>query len=162
MDCFDLQQKKKEKNDELPHPIAMKQSRKVVKAAVSLADRRFWRAHPCTSQGISQLNENVFSNRIKQIGLGLAFILFPVLFIFAFAVHPNLLHPQLLGPEELILRSRDNELLQLQHVLVTLNTTLLIVAALHFMRLLDPKLWRLGWFSWCRDRHFRRHLSGSG
>jgi len=30
MDCFDLQQKKKEKNDESPHPIAMKQSRKVV------------------------------------------------------------------------------------------------------------------------------------
>jgi len=83
------------------------------------------------------LNENVFLNQIKQIGLGLAFILFPVLFIFAFAVHPNLLHPQLLGPEELILRSRDNELLQFGHVLVTLNTTLLIVAALHFMRLLD-------------------------
>ena len=83
------------------------------------------------------MNENVFLNQIKQIGIGLAFILFPVLFIFAFAVHPNLLHPQLLGPEELILRAHGNELLQFGHVLVTFSTTLLIVVALHFMRLLD-------------------------
>ena len=83
------------------------------------------------------MNENVFLNQIKQIGLGLAFILFPVLFIFAFAVHPNLLHPQLLRPEELILRAHGNELLQFGHVLVTFSTTLLIVVALHFMRLLD-------------------------
>ena len=83
------------------------------------------------------MNENVLLHRIKQIGLGLAFILFPALFIFAFAVHPNLLHPQLLGPEELILRAHGNELLQFGHVLVTFSTTLLIVVALHFMRLLD-------------------------
>ena len=83
------------------------------------------------------MNENVILNQVKQIGLGLAFILFPVLFIFAFAVHPNLLHPQLLRPEELILRAHGNELLQFGHVLVTFSTTLLIVVALHFMRLLD-------------------------
>ena len=83
------------------------------------------------------MNENILLNKIKQIGIGLALIIFPALFIFAFAVHPNLLHPQLLSPEELILRAHGNELLQFGHVLVTFSTTLLIVVALQFMRLLD-------------------------
>jgi len=83
------------------------------------------------------MNENIFLNQIKQIGIGLAFIVFPLLFIFAFAIHPGLLQPHLLGPEELILRAHSNGLLQFGHVLVTLNTTLLIVVALQFMKLLD-------------------------
>ena len=83
------------------------------------------------------MNENIFLNQIKQIGIGLAFIIFPMLFIFAFAVHPGLLKPHLLSPEELILRAHDNGLLQFGHVLVTLSTALLIVVALHFMKLLD-------------------------
>ncbi len=83
------------------------------------------------------MNENIFLNQIKQIGIGLAFIIFPILFIFAFAGHPDLLQPHLLGPEELILRAHSNGLLQFGHVLVTLNTALLIVVALHFMKLLD-------------------------
>jgi hypothetical protein len=32
---------------------------------------------------------------VKRIGTGLAFILFPLMFAFAFAVHPGLLHPRL-------------------------------------------------------------------
>lgn len=83
------------------------------------------------------MNENIFLNQVKQMGIGLAFITFPMLFIFAFAVHPGLLQPHLLGPEELILRAHGDGLLQFGHVLVTLNTALLIVVALHFMRLLD-------------------------
>ncbi len=83
------------------------------------------------------MNENIFLNQIKQIGIGLAFIIFPMLFIFAFAGHPDLLQPHLLGPEELILRAHSNGLLQFGHVLVTLNTALLIVVALHFMKMLD-------------------------
>jgi hypothetical protein len=83
------------------------------------------------------VNENIFLNQIKQIGIGLAFIIFPMLFIFAFAGHPDLLQPHLLGPEELILRAHSNGLLQFGHVLVTLNTALLIVVALHFMKMLD-------------------------
>jgi hypothetical protein len=90
-----------------------------------------------TSQGVNQMNENIFLDRSKQICTGLAFIIFPLLFIFAFAVHPGLLQPHLLGPEELILRAHGNELLQFGHVLVTLSTTLLVVVALHFMKLLD-------------------------
>jgi hypothetical protein len=83
------------------------------------------------------MNENIFLNQIKQIGIGLAFIIFPMLFIFAFAVHPGLLNPHMLSPEEIILRAHKNGLLQFGHVLVTLNTGLLIVVALHFMKLLD-------------------------
>ena len=88
------------------------------------------------------MNENSL-NKMKQMGTGLAFIIFPVLFIFAFAVHPDLPHPHLLGPEELIFRAHGNGLLQFGHVLVTLCTGLLIVVAVHFMRLLkgSPGAW---------------------
>ncbi len=82
------------------------------------------------------MNGNVILNQIEQIGVGLAFIIFPLVFVFAFAAHPRLLHPHLLGPEELIRRAHKNELVHFGHVLVTLNTSLLIVVALHFMRLL--------------------------
>jgi hypothetical protein len=83
------------------------------------------------------MNETIILNQIEQIGVGLAFIIFPMLFIFAFAVHPGLLRPHLLSPKELILRAHGNKLLQFGHVLVTLSTALLIVVALHFMKLLD-------------------------
>ncbi|MFN0305128.1 MAG: hypothetical protein ACKVQU_32815, partial [Burkholderiales bacterium] len=73
----------------------------------------------------------------QRIGIGLAFVIFPVVFVFAFSVHPDLLHPRLLGPSELILRARGEGLLQFAHALVTFNTALLVVVALHFMKLLD-------------------------
>jgi hypothetical protein len=73
----------------------------------------------------------------KRIGTGLAFILFPLIFIFAFSVHPGLLTPHFLSPEELIYRAHQNGLLQFGHVLVTLCTALLIVVALHFIKLVD-------------------------
>lgn len=78
----------------------------------------------------------------KRIGTGLAFILFPLIFVFAFSVHPGLLNPHFLNPEELIYRAHQNDLLQFGHMLVTLCTSLLIVPALHFMRLLEkPAGW---------------------
>ena len=83
------------------------------------------------------MNENRFLLQAKRISTGLAFITFPLLFIFAFAVHPVLLQPHLLNPQELILRAHHNDLLQFGHVLVTMNTVLLVVIALHFMNLLD-------------------------
>jgi hypothetical protein len=83
------------------------------------------------------VNETILLNQVLQIGIGLAFVIFPMLFIFAFAVHPGLLKPHLLSPEETILRAHKNGLLQFGHVLVTLSTTLLIVVALQFMKLLD-------------------------
>lgn len=75
--------------------------------------------------------------RFKQIGTGLAFIIFPLVFVLAFAGHPDLMSPKLLGPEQLILRARNATFLQFGHALVTLNATLLVVAALDFMSLLD-------------------------
>jgi hypothetical protein len=79
--------------------------------------------------------------RVKRVGTALCFIVFPLVFVFAFAVHPGLLHPQVLGPEGLILRAHDAGVLQFAHVLVTLSTALLVVIAVHFMRLLDRTSW---------------------
>jgi len=74
---------------------------------------------------------------IKRIGTGLAFILFPLLFIVAFAFHPHLLSPQMLSPKELVLRARHADLMQLGHVLDTFATVCMVVIALRFMKLLD-------------------------
>jgi hypothetical protein len=41
----------------------------------------------------------------KRVGTGLCFVIFPIVFVFAFAVHPDLLSPRLLEPSELILRA---------------------------------------------------------
>jgi len=72
----------------------------------------------------------------KRIGVGLSFIIIPLIFIFAFAGHPNLLNPHFLGPAELIQRAHNNMLLHFGHALVTLCTGLLVVVALHFMNVL--------------------------
>jgi hypothetical protein len=74
---------------------------------------------------------------VKRIGTGIAFILFPLLFIFAFAVHPGLLHPHRLSEQELILRAHYNALLAFGHVLVLFDAAILVVVALHLMKLLD-------------------------
>jgi hypothetical protein len=83
------------------------------------------------------MHEDNLLSSTKRIGTGLAFVIFPIVFVFAFSVHPGLLHPHLLGPSELILRAHSAGLLQLGHALVTLDTALLVVVALHFMNLLN-------------------------
>lgn len=77
-------------------------------------------------------------SQVQQIGTGIAFIVFPLVFIFAFSTHPGLLKPRLLRPDEIMSRARGRKWLQLGHGLVLLNTALLIVASLHFMRILSP------------------------
>lgn len=77
-----------------------------------------------------------FLDQLQRIGTGVAFIVFPLVFVFAFAGHPGLLKPRLLGPEAIIRRARGRKLLHLGHGLVTLNTALLVVAAFHFARIL--------------------------
>ena len=79
-------------------------------------------------------NDSLISS--KRIGTGLSFIVLPVVFVFAFAVHPGLLHPHFLTPAELIARARGAGPLQFGHALVTLDTALLVVVAIHFMRVL--------------------------
>jgi hypothetical protein len=76
-------------------------------------------------------------DNIKRIGTGLALILFPLLFIVAFAFHPGLLSPHMLSPKELVLRARHADLMQLGHVLDTFGAVLLVVITLRFMKLLD-------------------------
>lgn len=80
---------------------------------------------------------------VERISTGLAFVIFPLIFIFAFAVHPGLFTPHLLEPQELIERAHGNSLLQFGHVLVTLNTALLVVIALKFKDVLESK--SAGW-----------------
>lgn len=77
-------------------------------------------------------------SQVLQIGTGAAFILFPLIFVFAFSVHPGLLRPRLLKSEEIIQRARRNKWLQMGHSLVLLCTALLIVAATHFLTILSP------------------------
>lgn len=73
----------------------------------------------------------------KRIGTGLCFVLFPLVFVFAFSLHPGLLHPHFLEPLELIQRARGAGLLQFGHALVTIDTALLVVVALHFMKVTE-------------------------
>ncbi len=78
------------------------------------------------------MNQSLLS-QVLQVGNGAAFILFPLVFVFAFSLHPGLLRPRLLKPEEIIRRARCNKWLQVGHSLVLLCTALLIVVAIHFM-----------------------------
>lgn len=87
------------------------------------------------------MNAGVSLGRAKRVGTGLCFILFPLVFVFAFSVHPGLSSPHLLGPEELIQRAHHARLLQFGHLLVTFVPVLLIVIAVHFMKLLDGTAW---------------------
>jgi hypothetical protein len=82
------------------------------------------------------MNPSLIS-QVLQVGTGAAFILFPLIFVFAFSAHPRLLRPRLLKPEEIIRRARRSKWLQLGHGLVLLCTALLIVAATHFLTILS-------------------------
>ena len=84
-------------------------------------------------------SQNSGINNTKSIGIGLSFIVFPIIFIFAFGSHPNLLNPHFLGPTELIQRAHNASILHFGHALVTLCTGLLVVVALHFMNLQKNK-----------------------
>ncbi len=82
------------------------------------------------------MDQNLFS-QFSQIGAGAAFILFPLIFVFAFSAHPGLLKPRLLSPAGIIRRARGTKLLHFGHALVLLNTALLVVPAVIFMNLLS-------------------------
>lgn len=84
------------------------------------------------------MEENESLRRLKTLGTGVCFIVFPLVWVLAFATHPGLLRPRLLlTPEELIRRAHGDAWLQLGHALVTANTALLVVVTLHFMKLLE-------------------------
>lgn len=74
--------------------------------------------------------------RARRLGTAAALIAMPAIFVFAFATHPDLASIRLLEPADLILRARGDAVLQFAHALVTLNTALLVVVALHLQSLL--------------------------
>ena len=79
---------------------------------------------------MTDLTQFTWLTTVQRAGTGLAFLVFPVLFIIGFAVHPNLLRPQLVrGVSALMARVRHNRLLQVEHVLVLLSTPLLMIVA---------------------------------
>jgi len=62
---------------------------------------------------------------------GISAIVFPLLFIFAFATHPDLLNPKLVKNEDdIIKRVRKNKLMHIGHVLMIISVPLLILTAI--------------------------------
>ena len=82
------------------------------------------------------LNQSDPIERARRIGTAAALVVMPAIFVFAFATHPGLASLRLLEPAELIVRARGNGMLQFAHALVTLNTALLVVVAIHLQSLL--------------------------
>jgi len=74
--------------------------------------------------------------RARRLGTAAALVVMPAIFVFAFATHPGLGSLRLLEPAELIVRARGNAVLQFAHALVTLNTALLVIVAVHLQSLL--------------------------
>jgi hypothetical protein len=67
---------------------------------------------------------------------GISAIVFPFLFIFAFATHPNLLKPKLVKNEDDIMRRvRKNKLMHIGHVLMIISVPLLILTAIKMIGL---------------------------
>ena len=98
------------------------------------------RTQPATPR---TLNQSDPIERARRLGTAAALVVMPAIFVFAFSTHPGLGSLQLLEPAELIVRARGNSVLQFAHALVTLNTALLVVVAIHLQSLL-----RAGRGSW--------------
>jgi len=86
------------------------------------------------------MNEYTPLAKIKQIGVGLAFLLYPLLAGIAFAVHPNLLSLSISHDvNQKIAEFHGNSVLHFGHVLMLLGAPLLIVIAVHLMNLMEKK-----------------------
>jgi hypothetical protein len=88
---------------------------------------------PATPRALNQPDP---IERARRLGTAAALVAMPAIFVFAFATHPGLGSVRLLEPGELILRARGNLVLQFAHAMVTLNTALLVVVALHLQSLI--------------------------
>ena len=88
---------------------------------------------------------------VKRAGTGLAFIVFPIIFVFAFAIHPNLFSLTVVTDVETrISEFHGNRLMHLGHALMLLAAPLLIVVSLEFMHMLSK---RSAWARLCGLRH---------
>jgi hypothetical protein len=86
------------------------------------------------------MNERESLTRVKRTGTAIAFSLYPIFAGFAFAVHPNLMIPSIhrtVG--ERIAQFHLNEVLHFGHFLMVLAVPLLIIVALHFMKVLQEE-----------------------
>jgi hypothetical protein len=71
-----------------------------------------------------------------NVAFGISAILFPVLFILVFALHPGLLKPRLVKNEDDIMkRVRNNKVMHGGHVLMILSVPLLILTAIKMISL---------------------------
>lgn len=76
----------------------------------------------------------------KRVGTGLAFVVFPIVFIFAFAIHPNLFSLAVVADVNTrIGEFHGNRLMHLGHALMLLTVPLLIVVSLKFMQMLPER-----------------------
>jgi hypothetical protein len=67
---------------------------------------------------------------------GISAIVFPFLFIFAFATHPNLLKPKLVkDADDIMRRVRKNNLMHIGHVLMIISVPLLIMTVIKMIGL---------------------------
>ena len=77
---------------------------------------------------------------VKCIGAGLAFIGFPIIFIFAFAVHPNLFSLKIVTDVNVRVEEfHGNALIHFAHFLMVLSAPLMIVVALKLMSMLKER-----------------------
>lgn len=78
--------------------------------------------------------------RLKQMGVGLAFLVYPILAGTAFAFHPNLFSLSISHDvNEKIAEFHGNSVLHFGHVLMLLGAPLLIVVAIHLMNVMEKK-----------------------
>lgn len=83
---------------------------------------------------------------VKRVGTGLAFVVFPLVFILVFSIHPNLLSFDVVTD----VRARvdefhNNKLMHFGHFLMLLVVPLLFVASVKLMHLLDARRPWLGY-----------------
>jgi hypothetical protein len=70
---------------------------------------------------------------VKDTATGLAFVVFPALFAFGFAVHPGLRRPHVItDPAAMVARAHGDRLLHVGHVAVLACCPLLIAIVIHY------------------------------
>lgn len=81
------------------------------------------------------MNDNFTIEKVKQIGTGLSFIVFPPMLLIGFLLHPNFLSFELVTEAEVwVTEFRGNLLFHLGHILVLFTVPLIIVVGVRCMQ----------------------------
>lgn len=79
--------------------------------------------------------------RFKQRAVALAFVSYPLLAGIAFATHPNLTSLSIRHePAQRIVEFHGNSLMHFGHFLMVIGVPMLIIIALHLMKVLEPEM----------------------